>query len=409
MTWRMKGRQHLTMNHERRSRPLATRGPALIVLCGMIAAAASACGGSSSSGGSTPPPAPDSFASTAGNMKWSRIGALLAGLTNGSILIAGGYDNALETVTQAELYRPPRKTFKSAGAPLMTARYLATATTLSNGTVLIAGGVDQSGTALAGAEIYDPSTGTFRATAGDMTDSRMGAVAALLPSGQVLIAGGLDANGQYLGTAELYNPSTDSFAPSLGTMSETRQYATATLLPNGLVLVAGGVSAFCASFSCQDADLYDPATDAFTPSASEMSEARGAATATLLSTGKVLIAGGQIDGQTPTNSADLYDPATDTFAASQGVLSTSRAWAVASALPDGKVLLAGGLETDPLGASATADLYDPVTDIFTPSASQMTDSRAYAVATPLSNGTVLIAGGLDSAGNILSTADIYYP
>jgi len=39
----------------------------------------------------------------------------------------------------------------------------------------------------------------------------------------------------------------------------------------------------------------------------------------------------------------------------------------------------------------------------------MSDSRAYAVATPLSDGTVLIAGGLDAGGKIVSSADLYTP
>jgi hypothetical protein len=192
--------------------------------------------------------------------------------------------------------------------------------------------------------------------------------------------------------------------------AESRQYAMATLLPNGLVLVAGGFSNVCGDMPCADADLYDPATDSFTSSAGQMSQSRDGATATLLASGKVLIAGGQDDGETPTNSADIYDPSSDVFTPSQGTLSVPRAWAVAAPLRNGKLLIAGGLETDgPGGASASADLYDPTTDRFAASAGEMTESRAYAVATPLPNGIVLIAGGLDSAGKILSSADLYYP
>ncbi len=409
---RRRGRNPASDRGRKRQQPAASSRPSILTLiCILIATGISACGGSSgSTGGGSPPPAPDTFARTAGDLKWSSIGAAIAALSNGNLLIAGGYDGETEAVAAAELYRPGKETFKLTRSSLTMARNLATATALKDGTVLIAGGVDETGTALAAAEIYNPATRQFRSTAGAMSDARIGAAAALLPNGLVLIAGGLNANGQFLNTADLYNPVTGTFAASLGTMSEDRQYATATLLPNGLVLIAGGFGDLCANFTCQDADLYDPAGDAFSPSAGQMSEPRDGATATALSSGKVLIAGGQTDGETPTNSADIYDPASDTFTASQGTLSVARAWAVASSLPNGRVLIAGGLEADlPTGASASADLYDPATDSFAASTGQMSDARAYAVAASLTNGTVLIAGGLNKTGEVLSTADIYNP
>jgi large repetitive protein len=65
------------------------------------------------------------------------------------------------------------------------------------------------------------------------------------------------------------------------------------------------------------ARFYDPATQAFTAVTNDMSSTRVYATATLLPTGKVLLAGGQ------NNTADLYDPASNSFSPT-GNMSVSR-------------------------------------------------------------------------------------
>ena len=63
-------------------------------------------------------------------------------------------------------------------------------------------------------------------------------------------------------------------------------------------------------------------------------------TATLLPSGKVLVAGGYDDGGT-LSSAELYDPASGTWTAT-GSLGTARYDHTATLLPSGKVLVAGG-------------------------------------------------------------------
>src|SRR3954468_13525454 len=75
---------------------------------------------------------------------------------------------------------------------LIVARYEHTATLLSNGKVLVAGGYDGSNV-LASAELYDPKTGTFTLT-GSMTAARRVHTATPLSNGQVLVAGGIDSS-----------------------------------------------------------------------------------------------------------------------------------------------------------------------------------------------------------------------
>ena len=58
----------------------------------------------------------------------------------------------------------------------------------------------------------------------------------------MLVAGGYASNNSYPASAELYDPATNSWSPA-GSMSTARTAHTATLLPSGQVLVAGAIMA----------------------------------------------------------------------------------------------------------------------------------------------------------------------
>jgi hypothetical protein len=60
----------------------------------------------------------------------------------------------------------------------------------------------------------------------------------MLTNGMVLVAGGYSGTGA-LASAELYNPTAGTWAYT-GSLNTARYYHTATLLTNGWVLVAGG-------------------------------------------------------------------------------------------------------------------------------------------------------------------------
>ena len=86
-------------------------------------------------------------------------------------------------------------------------------------------------------------------------------------------------------------------------MDTARYEHTATLLPSGKVLVAGGYNG---RSTLASAKLYDPDTHTWSTTGS-MDAARRKHTATLLSSGKVLVAGGRNINGALANAA-LYDP-----------------------------------------------------------------------------------------------------
>jgi hypothetical protein len=147
----------------------------------------------------------------------------------------------------------------------------------------------------------------------ELQTARYLAAAAPLPDGQVLIAGG--TNGSILQSAELFDPATDTFTPS-GDLQTAREGAVAAPLPDGQVLIAGGHGT---SSYLRSAELFSPASDTFTAlpasGATELQTAREDAVAAPLPDGDVLIAGGSPDGSSILQSAELFNPATDTFTA----------------------------------------------------------------------------------------------
>ncbi len=144
-----------------------------------------------------------------------------------------------------------------------------------------------------------------------------------------------------------------------GSMTTARQGHTATLLSTGNVLVVGGTSNGTTALA--SAELYNRTTGTWAATAS-LTGARTLHSATQLNTssnsttsGKVLIAGG-VNGTTSQTTAQLYSPTAGTWVAA-GNLNAARHAHTATLLTDGRVLVAGGLNGTTILASAA--LYNP--------------------------------------------------
>jgi hypothetical protein len=153
------------------------------------------------------------------------------------------------------------------------------------------------------------------------------------------------------------------------------------------------------------ADLYDPIAGKFTIAYSCLVQEMLDNTATLLSNGKVLIAGGYNVDTVPATvlaSAGLCGPAVEVFTGT-GNMTDPRASHTAILLPNGMVLIAGGGGAN--GILATAELYDPATGTFIVTGNMAVPRESF-TATLLLNGKVLIVGGVDAAG-VQASAELY--
>ncbi len=347
---------------------------------------------------------------------WVSSNSNVIGVSSAGLATAVAAGNATVTATSGSASGTAAfvVTTGTTQANLNTSRYQHNATILNNGQILVAGGVNcptaGSCTYLSSAELYNPAASTFTYTAGAMATARS-APAVLLNSGEVLIAGGYTCNSSgncsSLISAEIYNPATGTFT-SAETMTVPRSGHTMTILGNGTVLIAGGENCTSAT-SCSalsSAEIYDPIAGTFTATSNGMSAARFGATAVLLNSGSVLIAGG-FDGANLPAAAEIYNPQNNNLFTWTGPnLNVPRFDASSTLLNNGQVLVAGGSTCNLPGCPTNAtEIYDPVANTFTLVSGGMNVPRFNHSATLTTNGQVVIAGGFSSCGSSPCTSE----
>ncbi|MGC1676523.1 MAG: kelch repeat-containing protein [Candidatus Binataceae bacterium] len=303
-------------------------------------------------------------------------------------------------MASAELFVPSRGQFIATGA-MLEARMDHTATLLGDGRVLIVGG-NGATDKTPGAEIYDPETGRFTQTS-KRPLARAGHVAVLLGNGNVLIADGYDPSwgvNHPTETDELYEPKSGNFVSTGKSILHFWWYSLAAArIDPGTVFIVGGYIDQTGRSDLTPSELYHLASGKFTEGPTIAGSLAGCRAASLPD-GRIFVAGCiNMDTQEGAPNAELFDPITQKFRPTGPIL-TARAGCSVNTLRNGKVLIAGGENNGGApdhvrGDLATAELYDPVTNRFTPTGS-MTTARSDHRAVLLDNGEVLVIGGATS-------------
>ena len=342
----------------------------------------------------------------AGTLSAARKNHTATPLSDGTVLVAGGVGTGQSPLASVEIYDPVTDGWTTVTS-MISARYLHTATHLTDGRVLVAGG---SGGAGSLAEVYDPSTGQWTAT-GTLNRARYAHTASLLPNGMVLVAGGCcDADGQAsLTSSELWDPASGQWT-TIADLVAPHAWHTATSLSDGTVLVAGGT--FRGTAATASAELYDPAAGSWT-AVGNLATARSLHTASLLGGDRVLLAGGSSGGCcSGITAAELYDPASQTWQVVQSMSMPRREHSAAVIEGGAAAVISGGYtccNVDPTPIEVSAEVFDLASQTWSVTGS-MSQARYGHTLTTLGDGTVLAAGGgVLSQQNPVASAERFYP
>lgn len=357
-------------------------------------------------------------------------------LADGRVLVAGGTpDMGATEFTDAEIFDEATRTFTPVN-PMSVARAGHSATVLPDGRVFVAGGRNSVVTKTA--EIFDPATGTW-SMAPPFVQQRFWHAAGLFPDGSVFLGLGQGSSGTVLGDGEVFLWPSGTWSPLAYVYGTPRVYPTATILPTGRLLLAGGSAG--ASGPQNTALVLDPLSpglglapamaashlrargvllpdgavlaagestyglELFDGAAWKAIVVPGAAqpslpTLSLLASGRVLIAGGEL-AASATDGAMIFEPPRTVRAIAP--LPSPRKNHAAVVLADGRVLVTGGVDAS-LAPTAEADVFDPTSEAWS-QARPMTTPRASHAATLLADGRVLVTGG--AAG--LASAELWDP
>jgi hypothetical protein len=271
---------------------------------------------------------------------------------------------------------------------------------LQDGRVLVAGGTtvpDHPEDALDSAELYTRSTDTVTSAPGKMSTTRMQNAAVTLLDGKVLVIGGpgwQTSEGTPSVSADLFDPTSGTFAPTAHPLTAARAGIRAALAWDGRVVITSGGSA--------TADIYDPVADTFTSVPLLAMHTYGFMVR--MRDGRVMVGAGD-GGQT---GVEIFDPTQNKFFMAPS-LNQGRSMLTAHTLPDGRVMVIGGASMSAGSVDvplASIELYDPATDKWTVAPYTLSTGRCWHASALVSDGTVLVMGGYDVDKMCTSTTTV---
>ena len=248
----------------------------------------------------------------------------------------------------------------------------------------------------------------FKPVGDAMAEGRAAHSAIRLADGRVLLAGGLRDYVAYATGGDLFDPFSDQFTPAGSQLNVQRAFHPCVLLPNGALLVGGSG----ATGALSSTEAFVSGTSQFLRGP-QMLEERDYVAAVTLKDGRVFVTGGLRyvpQGALYSDTAEIYDPAGGPFRFTANPPLARRAGHTATVLSDGRVLIVGGLSG---GASTpvSAEIFDPVTETFTATSAPPTAHRQLHTATLLgSDGRVLLVdGGFGQLEMYVPALDGFYP
>ena len=245
-------------------------------------------------------------------------GPLLARLRDGRVIAAGDRQFIKDDgftylyASESEIFDPRARQWQSV-APINHMSEASSIVALRNGGALLVHHAHRDDDKI-GAEIYDPNADEWTIVPG-MRGARGDPKAVVLSDGRVLVVGAMIGEGENIvqavkSGAEIYEPATGAWTPTGDMVGARVHFSALTLLPDGRALASGGVGrGDGAVLQMSTTEIYDPETNAWTRGP-DMAEPRYDHSATALPDGRVLIAGGiTIHPNTgelyPTNTSEI--------------------------------------------------------------------------------------------------------
>ena len=287
-------------------------------------------------------------------------------LPDGRVFVAGGtlaYSPFLGEKRSA-IFDPVSGQFTDV-QPMHHGRWYPTTTTLSDGRVFVFGGTSETDTSNNAVELYTVGSGWSQEFVAPFTPP-------LYPRMHVLPDGSLFDSGP-APDSNIFDPSSQSWTLNTAhtNYGNIRVYGSSVLLPltpannytPRIMILGGGDRSTTTTASTEIIDLSLPGATWVTKAS--MSAPRIEMNAVILPTGKVLALGGSStdeDGTTASLKTDLYDPATDTFSPAGTAVFPRLYHSVALLLPDATVWVAG---SNPPGNHFPGG-FEPHVEIYTP-------------------------------------------
>lgn len=262
---------------------------------------------------------------------------------------------------------------------------------LPSGEMLITGGHDNANTyGLWNASVFDPFTETLTMVS-DLDVGRWYPTNITLPNGDVFVLdGNVEGAQDHASTPQVWETANRKWRSLTTAVKAVTPYAQLHILPNGKIFLSG-----------PDVinGIYDPTgTGSYTDS-DYMAANRFFGTSTQFAPGKILAIGGTAAASTPQTTSEVIDwnkPAPAWVLGSN--MAYPRQLHNSVLLPDGSVLVVGGSSAPGFNNSAgpvyTPELWDPVTQVFTPMAPQAVYRGYHSIGMLLPDARVLSSSGV---------------